>query len=367
MPTVCASPLYAMQIACDVLDALDTISDDATALMERTEQSLEDLKADSSASLSEVLNVTYNPGTSNINKTFSAPDAVPAIPDFSNTGPATPSFPAAPTVGALAAVDAAPAVPAAYVVQDTINAAIGLITQSVYDAIYNKEQARADRQSASEERDAYYAGAARGEGGSNASKNIRLAKAQENRKQRNQEVLHNKTVDQENQIREDIATIIRENVQLWPLHPQMELDTHTKQEQLEIDAYKAEEGAKTGGYEAIVGGLASAYKTQVDWVIGYLGAENQRYLAYLKKYDSDISSEAERRGWSAMEGQWTLEEAKEATGLALQKAQVILENVTNVSIAISQILGTLASAKAASMDYNASTSGKASINTSTTE
>lgn len=355
---ICDSELYSNQTICAVMQALDALGAEATSTKDAALAALADLNTVVSDGITAMDAINYTPGTAGIDDTFNAPSAVPAVPDFAALGPTSPTFPDAPTTGTPAAVDAAPAIPSAYVVPDATDL---LIESTTFDDIYTREAERLARLGVKAERDAVYRAARLGIGATSAALALGLKEAEEDTNLRTADVARDKATAEGTWLREDVKTLHGMHIENWPLRPRIALDSYSSEEGLEIEAFKAGELAKTQGYESIVRGLASAFDSEVKWALGYLNAESDRYRTFIQKFQADLQSEGERRGWSDLQMKTALEEADKATGYAISKSQYILETLRETSQATAQIIGTLAAAIYAATDYNLSGRGSQSV------
>ncbi len=359
MTDICSSPLYSNQTICEVMKALDDLSDAAVEAKDLALTSLDALQTDVSDGVAAMQDIDYLPGTAGIDNTFTAPDAVPPMDDFSALGPSSPTFPTAPATGTLAAVDAAPTTPAEYSLP---SASTPLIDSTTIDDIYNRESERLTKVGLKAERDAVYRASRLGIGGASAALALGLKEAEEKTNLDISDVARDKAVAEGTWLREDAKTIHGLHVQNWPQKPNLDLESWKAEEGMEIEAFKAEEMAKTQGYETIVKGLAQAYDAEVKWAIGYLEAESNRYKVYLEKRKVDLAEEAERRGWSELQMKTALEEADRATAYAIEKSKFILESMRLTSDSVAKIIGQLVSSIYGAANYSLTGRGSQSVN-----
>lgn len=334
-----------------------------------------------------------------------------------------------------------------------------LITDTVFDDLYDKAAGRLARVGAKEERDAVYMASAMGLGLPSASLMKRLERAQHGINTKTSEVALEHTVNAGVWKREDVKTLHGMHIQNWPLKPDLDLKAYQIQwslqtalytaetganiqgwplsAQLALEAYKAQEGLETDAYKAETGAnvqnwalrpgleqdahkttesleieaykthtnasianwpehtkLATAvwqtqgqldstlYKTaedaknsnyssqvsgfgsEVQWTLGYLNAESQRFAARLDELKAELSREAERRGWSQLELQGILTQADKTTGYAIDQAKAILATTQQAEEAISQFLAGLTQAVYSAANYNLSGRGSQSVSES---
>jgi len=356
---LCGTGIYANDVLCEVITKLDAFNVLALQLKDEALAALAALEADTLSAVAGITAIDYDgSAASGVNVSYSAPDEIPDISDFSGLGPTSPTLPAEPVVGDLAEVDTAPVVPAAYTVPAATTA---LISDSDIDDIFDRTAARLARIGTKEERDASYRASSMGIGMLTASLTKRLQRAEEGTNQKVSEAALEQSVQEGVWKREDVKTLHGLHIQNWPLHPRLELDTYKAEEGLEVEAYKVEQDAKTGGYRNIAAAQADVFRSEVQWALGYLGAESDRYRSFADKLRADLAGEAERRGWSEMELRSVLEQADKDTGYAIQKAQVTLETVRQSSEAVAQLMIGLTQGVFSAADYNLSGRGSQSV------
>jgi hypothetical protein len=357
---LCGTGLYANDVLCEVINKLDGLNDLALQLKDEALLAIESLKQATEDGIGDITAINYSADTSGVSFTYTPPTE-PTEPDYSGLGPSTPVFPDAPTITPIDPVDAAPAVPSAY---DVGAASASLIATTVVDDIFDRASERLTRVSVKEERDAVYDAAAMGLGLPSSTLAVRLLAAQQSANDKISEAALEQAVQEGVWRREDTKTLHGLNVQNWPLHPDLELRTYQAEEGLQIEAYKSGLGAETDAYVAVVNGLSKAYQTQVDWLTGYLNAETARYSARLDGMRANIASEAEKRGWTEMQLRDILEQADKATGYAIEKARIIIENTYRAEEAVAQLMVGMTQGVFSAADYGLSGQGTQSVSES---
>lgn len=349
MVDICASDLFSNQTICEVMSKLDDLGEQSIEMRDLATAAIDALNSATTSGINTLQNINYNANTTGVDKAFAAPDAIGAVPDFAALGPTSPIFPDAPIIDGTHDVDAAPSVPEAYTVP---SATTQLITNEVFDAIYNREADRVAEVGVKAERDAFYLQSSMGIGLPSSAKTIALAAAEEETGLKISDTARDKAVQEGVNLREDVKTLHGLHVENWPLRPRIVLDSYKAEEGLEVDAYKATELAKTQGYETVVRGLAAAYDSQIKWVLGYLNAETQRHQALLAEFQAELAREAERRGWSQMEINQILTEADKQTGYAISKAQFLLDTARETAQATAQLLAGITQALYSAASYH---------------
>lgn len=367
---LCNSGIAANDVLCEVINKLDELTALTLTQLTLANDAIADLKTAGLTEISGIGAIDYNvttTGNTGVDMLYSAPSEQPTEPDYSALAPEDPEFPDAPVIGDLAPVDAAPDVPDAYSVPAALDGSgnvNALISESDFDDIYDRAADRLARVGVKAERDAVYRASAMGVGMVSAALTIGLASAEEETNQR----ISDAALEQSNQEaiwkREDTKTLHGLHLTNWPLKPQLELDSYSSEEGLEIEAYKAETGAQTRGYSDVINGLTGIYGSKVAWTTGYLGAESARFNARVDKLRADISSEAERRGWSELQLRDILEQADKATAYAIQKANIILEVNRQTGEAVAQLMVGVLQGLSSAADYSLSGSGSQRVNAS---
>lgn len=356
--TICTDDGFASQTICEVIQQLDRLTDQSIEMRDTALAAIAELKEATTDGVTSMQGINYSVNTSGVNKDFIPPGDIGSVPNFSALGPASPTFPAAPTIDDSLAVEEAPVVANAYVVPP---ATTQLITNDTFNAIHARETDRLAEIGVKEERDAFYLQSSRGIGLATTAKTAALAEAEERTDLRVADATRDKAVQEGLHLREDVKTLHELQIQNWPLHPRLVLDSYKAEEGLEVDAYKARELAKTQGYASIVQGLANAYDSEIKWVLGYLAAETQRHQVMLSEFKAELESEAERRNWSQMEINLILTEADKLTGYAITKSQFLLDTTRETSQAVAQLLAGMTQALYSAASYHLGGSGSHSI------
>lgn len=360
MTAICASELYSNQTICEVIEQLDQVKDDISDTYSNVLEQLEILRQAGESEIAGIGNIDYLADTSGIPVDYTAPTAA-SEPDYSGNQPPIPSLPATPTIEDLSPVDDHPAIPAGYVVPDADSQ---LISDSIFDDIYNREAERLARIGTKAERDAFYQASARGIGMPSPSLSLALSRAQQETDMQTAQVAQDKTIQEGEWLREDVKTLHELQIRNWPLRVQAEQGAWQAKESLDIQSYAAEQSNKVAVYQAAVSGLVENFNSQTAWAIGRVEAETGRYQARIQQQTANIASEAEKRGWSQLQIQTALEEADKETGYALQKAVAILSSAREVEGVILQVMGTLLSSQYTATSYSLHGGGSQSVSES---
>ena len=354
---LCGTGLYANDVLCEVINKLDNLNDLALTLKDEALSAINDLKLASETALDTINAIDYTVDTAGVNKTY-VPPTPPTLEDFSTLGPTPPTFPDPPTIEEFVGVDTPPTVPAAYTVPDATTTA--LISDAAIESIFDKAADRLSQVSLKEEKDAQYYAAAKGIGLPSASLLKRLEMAQQETNSKISDAAIEESIQEGVWKREDAKTLHELAIRNWSLKPELEEKTWYNKESLDLEAYKAFV-SYANGYGAITDALATKYRAQIEWVLGYLDAENSRYQAQLEAMKTNIASEAERRGWSEMQLRDLLEQADKATGYAIEKAKAILENTYRAEEAVAQLMVGITQAALSAADYGLSGQGTQSV------
>ena len=131
-------------------------------------------------------------------------------------------------------------------------------------------------------------------------------------------------------------------------------------QELKVSAYRAEQEIPVTAYRDITNALNGKYSTEVEAWTKQLGAENDRYRALVANFETEIRSEAERRGWSEMEIKDILEQADKEVLYGIQKINATYQAVTDAAEKVAQLYVALTSNLYSAANYNLSGEGSQS-------
>lgn len=274
---ICDSDYFHAEMMCEAVTQLEDMLERAELMNGLAQTALDDLQAAAEAYMSSLSDVTYDADTSLVDKTFSPPSS--------------------------------PSVPTAYTVPD---ATTRLITDTDFDDIYARANARLAREATKVEQEAYDEMAEMGIGLASGPLLSRLAAATQKRAELVSEAAISRAVSEAEMLRDDVKT-------LHGLH---------------IDAYN--------------------------------GATS-RFGELRGIFEAEIRSEGERRGWSQMEISDILEKADKSAGYALDIAKNVNEVLVSTQNNIAGYLIGLAQSLFANANISVSGSGSASVTTSVQE